>query len=267
MRISANGPRPSGRRPIGRCLLLAASAAVAVGVLASHANAYAPMEAVPPGEPAATAEPPGLRRTVPPLNGVRSNEKSGRPVLPVAPADDEDPTDPHSGENDAIAAPAATEATLADVRYGADGLPAPVAATRSALIEAARSGDIEALRPIFRAQRGAPIVAGFDQVEDPVESLKLQSGDPEGREILAILLELLEAGHVHVGGEKAGTYVWPYFAEVPLTELAPKHYVELYRILTAIDVEELERVGGYTFFRVGISADGRVRYFTADALE
>ena len=126
---------------------------------------------------------------------------------------------------------------------------------------------IDALRPIFGGQRVAPIVAPFQAVPDAVAHLRLQSGDPDGREILAILLELLEGGHVKVGEGSTQTFVWPYFAEVPLNELKPQHMVELYRILTSIDVEELERQGRYTFFRVGIAADGRVRYFSAGEVE
>ncbi|MEO1102805.1 MAG: hypothetical protein AAFW98_03575, partial [Pseudomonadota bacterium] len=114
--------------------------------------------------------------------------------------------------------------------------------------------------------RIAPIVTGFERVDDPVAHLRLQSGDDDGQEILAILVELLEAGHVAVE-DITTTYVWPYFAEVPLGTLKAPHKVELYRILTAIDVEEMERLGHYTFFRVGIAEDGRVRYFSAGPLE
>ncbi|MEM7695345.1 MAG: hypothetical protein AAF318_12910 [Pseudomonadota bacterium] len=166
-----------------------------------------------------------------------------------------------------VPAPPPARASLADVRYGADGLPGAVASARNALMEAARAGEIEALRPVFDAQRAPPIVTPYENVPDAVAHLKRQSGDAAGREILAILLELLEGGHVAVGEGSARTFVWPYFAEVPIGELKPRHFVELYRILTSIDVEEMERLGQYTFFRVGISADGRVRYFSAGPLE
>ena len=158
-------------------------------------------------------------------------------------------------------------ASIKDVVWDLKTLPDAVRLTRDKLLGAAKTGNIEALRPIFEQWDAAPIVAGFDTVPDPVAHLRLQSGDDEGREILAILVEVLESGHVHLGSSGAGTYVWPYFAEVPLEELKDPHYVELYRILTAIDVEEIMRQGRYTFFRVGISADGRLRYFTAGELE
>lgn len=179
---------------------------------------------------------------------------------------DGEASDPHDAPRDAIIVPE-PRAGIDDVRHDLDALPPAVAEARRQLIEAARTGDIEALRPIFDGQLTKPLVDNFSEVEDPVEQLRNQSGDPEGREILAILLELLEAGYVHIGPEGAGTYVWPYFAEVPLTELEPPHYVELYRILTSLDVEEMQRIGSYTFFRVGISHDGRIRYFSSGLME
>lgn len=181
-------------------------------------------------------------------------------------AEDENDAHGHGTASEATPMPEAA-ASIKDVTWEIGTLPEPVKVTRDKLLSAARSGDIEALRPIFKQWGAPPIVAGFEDVADPVDHLRLQSGDAEGREILAILLELLESGHVHVGDAAGGTYVWPYFAEVPLEELKDPHYVELYRILTAIDVEEIERIGRYTFFRVGISADGRLRYFTAGDME
>jgi hypothetical protein len=50
---------------------------------------------------------------------------------------------------------------------------------------------------------------------------------------------------------------------VPIGELTPPQRVELYRILTAIDVEELERLGSYVFYRIGIRPDGTLRYIVA----
>lgn len=172
----------------------------------------------------------------------------------------------HLIDDEATSVPA-PRAGLADIRYGSRELPEEVAATREALLAAARSGDIGALRPIFARQTVPPIVDGFEPSDDAVDTLRLQSGDPEGREILAILSELLESGYVKIGEGSTTTYVWPYFAEVPLGELAPPHYVELYRVLTAVDVEEMVRHGRYMFFRVGIAPDGRIRYFSAGDIE
>lgn len=230
------------------------------GLLTAGAHAYVPDEGALSDEEAGTSD-----------DSVSPYERpAGTPFdLPFGPGESGlESMDPgnHFNEPDATSVPAA-RASLADVSYGTDDLPEPVAKARAALIEAARTGDIEALRPIFEAQTVPPIVADFDTVDDPVDHLKLQSGDEEGREILAILLEILETGHVKVGAGSTTTYVWPYFAEVPLDSLGPRHQVELYRILTAIDVEEMARFGRYTFFRVGIAPDGRIRYFSAGELE
>ncbi len=161
-------------------------------------------------------------------------------------------------------APPAERGPAPAVRYGEEGLPEPVALARRRLMEAARTGEIERLRPVFDAHGGHVTVA-FHPVDDPVAFLAAQSGDPQGREILAILIELLSAGWVVVdAGTSRETYVWPYFAHVPLPELTPPQMVELYKILTAVDVEEMERLGEWPFYRVGIAADGTIRYFAVD---
>ncbi|MEM6847872.1 MAG: hypothetical protein AAF580_07315 [Pseudomonadota bacterium] len=190
-------------------------------------------------------------------------------------ADDADNTDadenwlfdPHSDDGDTTRMPPVTGFSSGDVRYGDTALPAPVSATRAALMEAARSGNIEALRPVFNGQRGQPLVVLDGMVDDPVEHLKLQSGDAAGQEILAILLEILESGYVKDGNGPTASYVWPFFALVPLTELRPSQRVDVYRLLTSIDVEEMELFGAYTFFRVVIAEDGRLRYFAAGEWE
>jgi hypothetical protein len=207
--------------------------------------------------------PPTISPGIP--DGGTTGGKTSRP--PIVPGDGEEmPDDPAHifVPPEAIDVPA-PRARLGDVRYGTDELPAAVAETRLKLIEAARTGDIEALRPLFDAQRTQPLVAGTEYVEDAVDELRDQSGDDAGREILAILLEVLESGYVHITDE--GTYVWPYFAEVSLRELGSPQYVELYRLLTSIDVEVLQTMGFYSFYRVGIADDGRIRYFSAGELE
>ena len=148
-----------------------------------------------------------------------------------------------------------------DVHYGSADLPAAVVRMRDALMDAARSGDIETLRPVLEQNEMPPSLGG-DAGDDPIAFLRGQSGDPEGREILALLLEILEAGWVHVdSGGAQEMYIWPYFDQWPLDGLSPAQEVELYRILTAVDVEEMRRYGKYIFYRVGIGPDGTLHYF------
>ncbi|MGQ7792374.1 hypothetical protein ACUN0C_08205 [Faunimonas sp. B44] len=136
--------------------------------------------------------------------------------------------------------------------------------TWSDLMEAARSGDLERLRPLIERQSEPPSFAFDAELEDPIEYLQSLSGDPEGREILAILLEILEAGFVRVEEGSAGDmFVWPYFAHYPLDALTPEQMVEMYTILTSADYQEMRSYGAYIFFRVGISPDGAWRFFVA----
>ena len=134
---------------------------------------------------------------------------------------------------------------------------------RHKLIEAAKSGDIELLRVLMDAQPEQPAVS-FGDPGDPIEYLKALSSDADGREILAILLEVLEIGFVHVGaGTDEELYVWPYFAQYPIEALTPQQLVELFTLLTAADYEDMHSYGSYTFFRVGIAPDGRWLFFLA----
>ena len=142
-------------------------------------------------------------------------------------------------------------------------LPEPVRAMRQKLIDAAKSGDIERLRPLMEAQPEPPSVA-FGNPGDPIEYLKALAADADGREILAILLEVLQSGFVHVGeGTDEDHFVWPYFAQYPLNALTPEQLVELFTLLTAADYEDMKSYGAYTFFRVGIAPDGRWLFFLA----
>ncbi len=160
--------------------------------------------------------------------------------------------------------PAAYDGPVPEVHYGVVGLPDPVARTRQALIDAARTGDIEALRAVF-AQSPQPPIVSSTTVDDPVLFLKKSSGDEDGREILAILIELLESGWtVRGAGTPQETYVWPYFADYPLDAVTPRQEVELYRILTAADVEEMRAYGEYLFYSIGIAPDGRLVFFKAE---
>lgn len=150
------------------------------------------------------------------------------------------------------------------VLYDPELLPAPVRETRERLLEAARSGEIEALRPLIAEGSDATQLSLGQQAEDPVAYLRSISGDSEGHEILAILYEVLSAGFVHLqnGGEE-DIYVWPYFYVVPLEELDERQRVELFKLVTAGDYEDMRAYGGYLFYRTGIMADGRWAFFIA----
>jgi len=155
------------------------------------------------------------------------------------------------------------DAPLPTIFRAETDMPEPVRETRQKLIEAAKSGDLEKLRALMNEQPQPPAVS-LGNPGDPIEYLKALSADADGREILAVLLEVLESGFAHLGeGTSEELYVWPYFAEYPLQALTPEQLVELFTILTAADYEDMKSYGGYTFFRVGIAPDGRWLFFLA----
>jgi hypothetical protein len=175
-----------------------------------------------------------------------------------APASEESSSATEAGE-----AAEGADPDLPTILRSEDAMPEPVRETRQKLMEAARSGDMERLRALMEAQPEPPSVS-FGDPGDPIEYLKRLSSDADGREILAILLEVLESGFVQVAPETAEElYVWPYFAQYPLEALTPEQLVELFTIVTSADLEDMKSYGGYTFFRVGIAPDGRWLFFVA----
>jgi len=151
-----------------------------------------------------------------------------------------------------------------EVLYDIEKAPEPVRRMRELIIEAATSGDIERLRPLLGKGVTETQVSAVETEEGPVETLKGLSGDPDGMEILAILLDVLATGYVHLGADTPDDmYVWPYFAAKPLAALTAPEKVELLRIVTAGDVADMLDFGSYNFYRVGITPDGQWKFFVA----
>lgn len=149
------------------------------------------------------------------------------------------------------------------VTYGEAALPEPVRRTRSEIVAAARSGDPEALRPLIERTDPPPMFASMPDT-DPVDVLRAQSGDEAGREILAIMLDVLDAGWVRLDeGTERERFVWPYFVAYDPESLDSRQQVELLRILTAGDFDEMRAAGAYVFYRLEITPDGRWQAFVA----
>lgn len=143
-------------------------------------------------------------------------------------------------------------------------IPVPVARMRELIVEAAASGDIERLRPLLGKGPTQTQVSGAAGEEDPIAVLKGLSGDQDGVEILAILLDVLSTGFVLADkGTPEEAYVWPYFAEKPLSSLTLPEKVDLFRLVTAGDFAGMEELGNYNFYRIGITPDGRWKFFVA----
>ena len=261
-------PRQKRRTACGRALaLLAASCLVGPVAFLVSANPAAALseigrEELPPPSTTPGEDPasPGILipgDTVPPPD----------PLQPRPPAAEDNPEDldGEEGEQSDIARPEIDEnGPLPEIVYNLDRLPEPVRRMHDLIVEAARSGDIERLRPLLGLADDMTQLS-FGEIEgDPIEFLKGLSGDPEGQEILAIVEEVLNAGFVHL---EAGTpneiYVWPYFYGIPLDKLDSRQKVELFKIVTAGDLEDMKQFGTYIFYRVGITPEGRWAFFVA----
>jgi hypothetical protein len=180
---------------------------------------------------------------------------TGSSQAPLAPGA---PTAPTAGEPTA----AATDTIQADIIRDMSTLPEPVRKMRQALIEAAASGDIERLKPLTNPGPNQTQVMDY-QGDDPVGALKNFSGDPDGQEILAIVMDLLSASAVRLeAGQPEEVYVWPYFAGKSISALTPPERVDLLRIVTAGDLIGMEENDAYNFYRIGLSPDGQWKFFT-----
>jgi hypothetical protein len=132
------------------------------------------------------------------------------------------------------------------------GLPAPVAETHAALLEAAESGDYEALRPLIPDSgfsytfgggvQGGPI-AYWQQVE--------QQSDESPIEILAQILRMPYT-------LSAGTYVWPF-----AFDKQPDELTDYERELLGDLADDFGAGSGYLGWRAGIEPDGTWRFFIA----
>ncbi len=207
----------------------------------------------------------GSEDAVPPSPGSESEVQipSPDPIQNAAP-DEADPDPAESGPGD-IARPGIDEdSPLPEIIYNLDRLPEPVRRMHGLIVEAARSGDIEKLRPLIGSSAGGTQLS-FGGIEgDRIDFLKSLSGDPEGQEILAIMEEVLNAGYVKLDpGTPNELYVWPYFFGIPLDRLDPRQRVELFKIVTAGDFEDMKAFGTYIFYRIGITPEGHWAFFVA----
>ncbi len=138
-------------------------------------------------------------------------------------------------------------------------LPGPAADMREAILAAVHSGKIEDLLTPLEWNELKPMISS-DRVGDPIAHWKKISADGEGREILAILGNILDAGHttLPVGKdiENNLVYVWPAVAEADLGALTPAQEVELYRLMPPAEAKAMREKKTWSWYRVVIGADG-----------
>ncbi len=159
---------------------------------------------------------------------------------------------------------AAQAAELPEVITDLSVLPFPVRKMRELILDAAYSGDVEKLRPYIGYGDDVTMLSLGGIEQDPIEFLKSISGDAEGHEILAIITEILEAPAIRFEYQPYNfVYVWPYYYAYPFEELTPEQRVQLFRIITYGDYEEMVAFGNYIFYRLGITPEGRWRFFVA----
>lgn len=135
-------------------------------------------------------------------------------------------------------------------------LPEKVQAMRDAILAAAISGDIEGLRIPLEWNELKPEIDGA-QDADPVKIWRDASSDGQGREILAILHSVLDAGYTVLNAGKSNElYVWPAYAELALDTLSPADEVQLYRLIPAAQVKIMREKGQWSWYRLAIGRDG-----------
>jgi len=130
---------------------------------------------------------------------------------------------------------------------------------RESILAAVRSGDIEDLRTALEWNELKPHVAD-EPVDDAIAYWKRISGDGEGREILAILAEILDCppAVLPIGKdiENNRVFVWPAVAEADLAKLTPPQEVALYRLVRPDAVKAMREAKRWTWWRLAIGADG-----------
>lgn len=157
----------------------------------------------------------------------------------------------------------AAEKRAPGIHAATEELPEPVREMRAAILDAARTGEVEMLRPVLESNELMPTVS-FGGDEDPIAYWKQISGDGRGREIMAAMAEILEMPFARINvGAADEMYVWPYLAEMPLERLTPAQQVDLYRLVSPDEAKTMAEFGGYIHYRLGIGPDGTWHYFVA----
>jgi hypothetical protein len=130
---------------------------------------------------------------------------------------------------------------------------------RNAILAAVHAGSIDELK-IAIEWNEMPPEFGDAPTSDPIGYWKKTSSDGAGREILAVLANILsmEPARLPIGrdAENNAVYVWPYLAELPLDKLTPAQEVDLYRLMPVADAKAVREDKKWRWWRLSIGADG-----------
>jgi hypothetical protein len=197
---------------------------------------------------------------------VKVHTESIKPAVPTdAAAPATTPANPVTGSvpTNKLSAAAVGTQDSSPPEFDITQLPPPVARMREKILAAARSGDLNQLAAVMRANGAMPIFSPNED-KDPISFWKANYPDSDGVEVLSIVIEILDSGFVHADkGTPQDMYVWPYFARMPLKGLNPTQRVELFKIITGSDYKDMLDFGAYNFYRLGIAPDGSWQYFVA----
>ena len=246
--------------------LLAGCLTVAPHAAVSPAGGFAFAQELPEEEDTSVPVEPGQTEPSEEAGETVETEEGAEPAEEVT--EEEPAKETQEPSQTAEEAPAETGAETADdlptIYRELSELPFPARKMHELISEAAASGDIDKLRAYIGTGSDQTMLSFGSRPDDPIEFLKSLSGDEAGYEILAILKEVLESGFIKLEeGSANELYVWPYFYGMPLDALTPAQRVEMYRLLTHGDYEDMRMFGAYVFYRLGITPQGRWQFFVA----
>lgn len=149
------------------------------------------------------------------------------------------------------------------ISYDLSALPQAVQDMHAEILKAAKTGHIKALQIPLELNEIPPLVS-YEDEDKAIPFWIKTSADGKGREICAILVEILNAGYVKTR-DKDGKeiYLWPYFAKADLNKLSPAQEVELYKLIKPAEFKKMQTAQSYTAHRLGIGADGTWHFFVA----
>lgn len=138
-------------------------------------------------------------------------------------------------------------------------LPQSVIDMREQILAAVHSGDVDDLKDAIEWNEIPPDF-GAGAKDDPIKHWKSFSTDGEGREVLAVIANLLALppARLAIGKDPENTtvYVWPYLAELPAGTLKPEEEVDLYRIMPPAAAKAAKSAKDWKWWRLAIGADG-----------
>ena len=142
-------------------------------------------------------------------------------------------------------------------------LPAQARNMLSRIREAARSGEAAQLRIAIERNELPPVFERGARGHG-VDILKRRSCDGEGREMLRILIAVLDQGFMTTGATAAPQqFIWPYFARTAFSALDPAARSASWSLVRLADIGLSVRDQQPLWHRLGIGADGTWHFFTS----